>query len=131
MSYFNWIYFKLGLLQQLSNRTLVCDDQAVFICINDAQNYLHWNILTKQGQIFLFGFSLFLNSPLERSGPESSSIKAEVNFVNSSFIISTVTFLRASKLNGTSITCDEETIVFAVSPPDTGAINCVWISQLF
>ena len=68
---------------------------------------------------------------MEISGPESSSIKAEVNFVNSSFIISTLSFLRASKLNGTSIECDEETIIFAVSPPDTGAINCVWISELF
>ena len=67
---------------------------------------------------------------MEISGPESSSIKAEVNFVNSSFIISTLSFLRASKHNGTSITCDEETIVFAVSP-STGAINCVWISELF
>ena len=56
------------------------------------------------------------------NGPESSSIKAEVNFVNYSFIISTVAFLRASKLNGTIITCDEETIIFAV-PPDTGVIH--------
>ena len=60
--------------------------------MNEAQNYLRWNILTKQGAEFPFAFSLFLNSPVVRIGPESSSIKAEVNFVNSSFIISTVTF---------------------------------------
>ena len=70
----------------------------------------------KEGRRLSFGFDSFINSPVMRRGPELSSIKAEVNFVNASFIISTVSFLRASKLNGTSITCDEETIMI-ISPP--------------
>ena len=80
---------------------------------------LSWDIITEEGMSFSFGFDSFITSPVERMGPGLSAIKAEVNFVNSSFIISTVTFLRASKLQGTSITCDEETIIFSVSS-DTG-----------
>ena len=80
---------------------------------------LSWEITIEEGISFLFGFDSFVTSPVKRMGPGLSAIKAEVNFVNSSFIISTVTFLRASKLQGTSIACDEETIIFSVSS-DTG-----------
>ena len=120
--YPSWIYFYLGQLQQLSNRTLICDDKAVFICMNE-QGFISWYTSTKEGWSLSFGFDSFINSPVMKSGPELSSIKAEVNFVNSSLIISTITFLRASKLNGTSITCDEETIVFTISPPGRYGFN--------
>ena len=81
--------------------------------------FISWYIRNEEGVRYSFGFDSFINSPVKRMGPGLSAIKAEVNFVNSSFIISTVTFLRASKLNGTIITCDEETIIFTVSS-DTG-----------
>ena len=85
------------------------------MCMNEP-GFISWLLTSEEGVLFPFGFDAFIHSPVERSGPELSSIKAEVNFVNSSFIISTVTFLRASKLNGTIITCNEETIIFATSP---------------
>ena len=85
---------------------------------------ISWDITTEEGMRFPFGFDSFITSPVERMGPGLSAIKEEVNFVNSSFIISTVTFLRASKLHGTIISCDEWTIIFAVSP-STGVVACV------
>ena len=102
-------------MEKLSNGNFFCNDEAVFVCRDEELGSLSWLIETTEGLNFAFGFDPFINLPVMRSGPELSSIKAEVNFVNSSFIISTFSFLRASKLNGTIITCAGETLKFTVA----------------
>lgn len=73
---------------------------------------MSWQILLKDGLEYSFGFSIFLNTTVIQSGPESSSIIAGVDFVNSSYIASTVTFKNADKLNGSTIVCEDERISF-------------------
>lgn len=97
-----------GKLEQLGGSRAVCeDDEAVFVCTNEVIGTANWRI-TVPGilvQVNL-NFGMFLRRTLTRDGPGSSTLQGNITYINSSFIISMVTFKKAIYFNESIVDCD-------------------------
>ena len=101
------------MLEQLSGSAAVClDDKAEFVC--SSQDIINWMITIPGIPTEPFSFGKFFTDPYEYDGPESSVIRANLTFVNSTFLTSTVTLYRAIHLNNTILMCNGHTITYTV-----------------
>ena len=88
------------------------DDVAVFWCTTE-MGFLIWDIRTRTG----LAQSLSLHSgqlTTETFTLNSSSLVGQVTFTNGSFINATVTIMRPINLNGSTVTCNRDTLTLNV-----------------
>ena len=101
-----------GTLEQINPSTLLCPtDEATFRCADYHNTNQYWNIRSQQGQFIIsFSSSRTFIGDLLKGHLGGFPLTVVVSFVNSSSIISTVILTNASHLNGTVITCNQESI---------------------
>ena len=101
---------------------------AEFVCSSD-KGQLNWMITIPGMSTELFSFGNFFRDPYEIYGPDSSVIRANLTFINSTFITSTMTLYRAIYLNSTILECSGQTLKYYI--PSIGMyMNIIYLITL-
>ena len=122
---------ELGRLVQVSGHSAICsNDTAVFWCTSGEFIFLNMEIRIKRLTLALFFGD---DDPVEStmSGTLNSSlVVGQVTFYNGSFVNATVTIKRPINLNGSTITCNRDTLTLTI-PTRSGKfllLTCVGIT---
>ena len=99
----------------MGHEAVCAEDEAVFTCTNHIGAVV-WEINTGVPPVLTFSFGHFFRTPFRRSLPGPSEILGNVTYINSSFIVSMVTFSGAVYLNNTIVVCDGEMIAYIIRP---------------
>ena len=110
------IYFKLsikGILLQVYKESACLNDTAVFTCTNEVGSYIVWDI--SSGFRGIYSKSFTHGNPTGRKFNRnlgSSTIVAELEFANSTFITSTLMIIGVTYFKGNTVSCNlEETVL--------------------
>ena len=89
---------------------------ALLWCTNEEFPFLNWDIRTRTTQTLTFNFEeRDIVRTTKNLTLNSSSIVAQVTSNNGSFINATVTITRPINLNGSTITCNGDTLTLNIS----------------
>ena len=90
------------------------------MCTNEDGNFVVWDIYS--GSIIVKSFALTRLNPVGRKYNETtgtSLVIAEITFINTTFIVSTLTIVGASRLLGYNISCNTDMI--SITPAITAS----------
>ena len=106
----------LGRLVQVGGNGTICSNHiALLWCTSEEFPFLNWDVRTRTTLTSTFNFEeRDLVRTTKNRTLNSSSIVAEVISNNGSFINATVTIMRPINLNGSTITCNADTLTLNI-----------------